>query len=63
MECYCNLDIDYPIQMNPFREAYDDYVNGWAGKIRVRVPDAINRCIAPYATFPPCDNNEDGISE
>lgn len=63
MQCYCNLDIDYPIDMVPFEEAYDDYVNGWAGKIRLRVPDAINRCIAPYAEFPPCDNNEDGISE
>jgi hypothetical protein len=63
MECYCNLDIDYPIQMTPFSEAYDDYLEGWAGKIRIRVPDAINRCIAPYAEFPPCDNNSDGISE
>jgi hypothetical protein len=63
MECYCNLDIDYPIQMTPFEEAYDDYVAGWAGSIRIRVPDAINRCIAPYAEFPPCDNNSDGISE
>jgi hypothetical protein len=49
--------------MTPFGEAYDDYVNGWAGKIRLRVPDAINRCIAPYSTFPPCDNNSDGTSE
>jgi len=63
MECYCNLDIDYPIQMTPFSEAYDDYLEGWAGKIRIRVPDAINRCIAPYAEFPPCDNNSDGNSE
>lgn len=63
MECYCQLDIDYPIVMTPFSEAYDDYVNGWSGKISLRVPDAINRCIAPYAEFPPCDNNEDGVSE
>jgi hypothetical protein len=63
MECYCNLDIDYPIQMTPFSESYDDYLEGWAGKIRIRVPDAINRCIAPYAEFPPCDNNSDGVSE
>lgn len=63
MECYCNLDIDYPIDMIPFEEAYDDFVNGWSGKIRLRVPDAINRCIAPYSTFPPCDNNSDGVSE
>lgn len=62
MECYCNLDVDYPIEMTPFEEAYDDFVNGWSAKIRLRVPDAINRCIAPYATFPPCDNNEDGTS-
>lgn len=62
MECYCNLDIDYPIEMAPFTENYDDYVNGWSGKIRLRVPDAINRCIAPYAEFPPCDNNSDGNS-
>lgn len=59
MECYCNLDVDYPIQMTPFEEAYDDYVNGWAGKIRLRVPDALNRCIAPYKEFPPCDNNSE----
>lgn len=63
MECYCNLDLDYPIDMTPFEEAYDDFLIGWSGKIKLRVPDAINRCIAPYATFPPCDNNEDGISE
>ena len=63
MECYCNLDIDYPIQMTPFSESYDDYLEGWAGKIRIRVPDAINRCIAPNAEFPPCDNNSDGVSE
>jgi hypothetical protein len=63
MECYCNLDIDYPIEMTPFEEYYDDYVNGWSGRIRLRVPDAINRCIAPYADFPPCDNNSDGVSE
>ena len=62
MECYCNLDIEYPVQMTPFSEAYDDYVDGWAGKIRIRVPDAINRCIAPYAEFPPCDNNSNDIS-
>ena len=62
MECYCQLDIDYPIDMTPFGEAYDDFVNGWTGKIRLRVPDAINRCIAPYADFPPCDNNSDGNS-
>ncbi len=63
MECYCNLDLDYPIDMTPFGEAYDDYVNGWTGSIKLRVPDAINRCIAPYAAFPPCDNNSDGNSE
>lgn len=59
MECYCDMDIDYPIEMTPFEEAYDDYVNGWAGKIRIRIPDPINRCIAPYAEFPPCQNNSD----
>lgn len=62
MECYCNLDVDFPIDMTPFEEAYDDYVNGWSATIRLRVPDALNRCIAPYSTFPPCDNNEDGTS-
>lgn len=62
MECYCDLDIDYPIEMTPFEERYDDFLNGWSANIRLRVPDAINRCIAPYATFPPCDNNENGQS-
>ena len=59
MECYCNLDIDYPVQMTPFSESFDDYVSGWSGKIRLKVPDAIDRCDAPYATFPPCDNNSE----
>jgi hypothetical protein len=58
-ECYCQLDLDYPIDMTPFEEQYDDYVAGWTAKIRIRVPDAINRCIAPYSTFPPCDQNFD----
>lgn len=57
MECYCNLDIDYPVEFTPFEEAFDDYVAGWTTKLRIRVPDAIDRCIAPYAEFPPCDNN------
>ena len=57
--CYCTWDIDYPISMTPFHEAFDDYVDGWTGKIRLRIPDAINRCDAPYAEFPPCDNNSD----
>jgi len=55
--CYCTWDLDYPITMTPFHEAFDDYVDGWTGKIRLRIPDAINRCDAPYAEFPPCDNN------
>ena len=55
--CYCTWDLDYPISMTPFHEAFDDYVDGWTGKIRLRIPDAINRCDAPYADFPPCDNN------
>jgi hypothetical protein len=55
--CYCTWDLDYPISMTPFHEAFDDYVDGWTGKIRLRIPDAINRCDAPYAEFPPCDNN------
>lgn len=59
MECYCNLDLDYPISMTPFSESFDDYVSGWTAKLRLRVPDAIDRCIAPYSTFPPCDNNSD----
>jgi hypothetical protein len=62
MECYCNLDVDFPIDMTPFHEQYDDVLNGWSAKIRLRVPDALNRCIAPYSVFPPCDNNEDGTS-
>jgi hypothetical protein len=57
MECYCNLDIDYPIEMTPFSESFDDYVAGFTARIKLRVPDAIDRCIAPYADFPPCDNN------
>jgi hypothetical protein len=58
-ECYENLDIDYPVQMIPFSESFDDYVSGWTAKIRLRVPDAIDRCIAAYETFPPCNNNQD----
>jgi len=57
--CYCTWDIDYPIPMTPFHEAFDDYVDGWTGRIKLRIPDAINRCDAPYAEFPPCDNNSD----
>lgn len=54
--CYYNLDVELPVNMIPFQESFDDYVNGWTGSIKLMVPDAIDRCIAPYATFPPCNN-------
>jgi hypothetical protein len=57
--CYCSWDVDYPIQMTPFSESFDDYVTGWTGAISLRIPDAIDRCIAPYENFPPCDDNQD----
>lgn len=53
-ECYCNWDIDFPVEMTPFSEAFDDYVSGWTGKISLRIPDALDRCIAAFDTFPPC---------
>lgn len=55
--CYCTWDIDYPVDFTPFSEKYDDYVSGWTARIKLKIPDAIDRCIAPYADFPPCDNN------
>lgn len=55
--CYTNWDIDFPTTMTPFSESFDDYVSGWTAKIKLKIPDAIDRCIAPYAEFPPCDNN------
>lgn len=58
-ECYCTWDIDYPVDFSPFSERFDDYVSGWTAKIKLKIPDAIDRCIAPYAEFPPCDNNSD----
>jgi len=57
--CYCTWDLDYPVDFTPFSEKYDDYVSGWTARIRLKIPDAIDRCIAPYAEFPPCDNNSD----
>jgi hypothetical protein len=54
-ECYCNWDIDYPVQMTPFSESFDDYVSGWSGRISLRIPDAIDRCIAAFDEFPPCN--------
>lgn len=56
-ECYCTWDIDYPLDFTPFSEKYDDYVSGWTARIRLKIPDALDRCIAPFADFPPCDNN------
>ena len=57
-ECYCSWDLEYPVDFTPFSESFDDYVSGWTARIRLRIPDAIDRCIAPYDTFPPCiDNN------
>ncbi len=56
-QCYCSWDIDYPVDFTPFSESFDDYVSGWTAKIRLKIPDAIDRCDAPYAEFPPCDNN------
>lgn len=58
-ECYCTWDLDYPVDFTPFSEKYDDYVSGWTARIKLKIPDAIDRCIAPYSTFPPCDNNSD----
>jgi|694.fasta_scaffold35926_5 hypothetical protein len=57
--CYCTWDINYPVDFTPFSEKFDDYVSGWTAKIKLVIPDAIDRCIAPYAEFPPCDNNSD----
>jgi hypothetical protein len=51
--------LDYPVDFSPFSERFDDYVSGWTAKIKLKIPDAIDRCIAPYAEFPPCDNNSD----
>jgi hypothetical protein len=55
-DCYCTWDIDYPVQMTPFSESFDDYVSGWTGRISLRIPDAIDRCIAAFDEFPPCDD-------
>ena len=55
--CYTDWDVDYPVQMTPFSESFDDYVSGWTGRIKLRIPDALDRCDAPYATFPPCQQN------
>jgi hypothetical protein len=56
-ECYTNWDVDYPVQMTPFSESFDDYVSGWTGRIKLKMGDAIDRCDAPYDTFPPCLDN------
>jgi hypothetical protein len=57
--CYCQWDIDYPVNFTPFSEQYDDYVSGWNAQINLVIPDALDRCIAPFAEFPPCDPNFD----
>jgi hypothetical protein len=57
--CYCNWDIEEATTFLPFSEQYDDYVSGWNASIKLTIPDALNLCIAPYSTFPPCDDNSD----
>jgi hypothetical protein len=53
-ECYTNWDLQYPIDFLPFSESYDDYVSGWNASIKLVIPDAIDRCDAPFEDFPPC---------
>lgn len=53
-QCYTNWDVQYPFDFQPFSEKYDDYVSGWNVNMKLVIPDAIDRCIAPYDDFPPC---------
>lgn len=57
--CYCNWVIEFPVQFTPFSEQYDDYVSGWNANITLTIPDALDRCIAPYDEFPNCYPNKD----
>ena len=53
-ECYDNWDLRVPIDFLPFSESYDQYVSGWNAQFKLVIPDAIDRCIAPFDVFPPC---------
>lgn len=52
--CYCDWNIDYPVDFTPFSEKFDDYVSGWTARIRIRIPDPMDRCIAPFDIIPGC---------
>ena len=56
-QCFENWDLQYPVNFSPFSESYDDYVSGWNATINLIVPDAIDRCDAPYDAFGPCIDN------
>jgi hypothetical protein len=57
--CFCNWDVEYPVQFLPFSEQYDDYVSGWNLTITIIIPDALNLCIAPFDEYDDCNNNSD----
>ena len=53
-ECYENWDVVYDVNFTPFSERFDEYVSGWNMTIRLNIPDAIDRCDAPFDNFGPC---------
>lgn len=52
--CYCDWNIEYPVDFTPFSEKFDDYVSGWTARIKIRIPDPMDRCIAPFDIIPGC---------
>ena len=53
-QCYENWDLQFPVNFIPFSEQYDDYVSGWNCQVQLIIPDALDRCDAPYNNFNPC---------
>jgi hypothetical protein len=44
-------DINLPVTISPFSEAYDDLLIGWTISLDIIVSNPLNRCIAPFKTF------------
>lgn len=57
-QCYENWDLQFPVNFIPFSEQYDDYVSGWNCQVQLIIPDALDRCDAPYNNFNPCIDNQ-----
>lgn len=49
---YDKYDISTPVSIIPFSESFDDFVSGWNLQLSIVVDSPLDRCIAPFGTFP-----------